>query len=56
MTPMTLNSLMNSKRSNDIVRAVAVLTAHTEPVPVPEDELEWLEGVASFRSRRRPGL
>ncbi|MFP2926755.1 hypothetical protein ACLESO_16425 [Pyxidicoccus sp. 3LG] len=55
MATMTLNSLKNSERSNDIVRAVAVLTARTEPEPVPSpDELEWLEGIASFRSR--PGL
>jgi hypothetical protein len=39
---------------NDLVRGLAVPAANTEPEPVP-DELEWLDGIASFRdSRPRP--
>jgi hypothetical protein len=46
--------MKNIDRRSDIVRGLAVLAANSEPEPVP-DELEWLDGIASFRdSRPRP--
>jgi hypothetical protein len=45
MTPMTLTSLSNSDRRDDLVRGFTVLAADPEPEP----ELDWLDGIASFR-------
>ncbi|MCY1017632.1 hypothetical protein [Pyxidicoccus sp. MSG2] len=46
--------MKNIDRRNDLVHGLAVPAANTEPEPVP-DELEWLDGIASFRdSRSRP--
>ncbi len=49
MTLMTLTSPSISERCVDLVRGLTALAASSEPEPVPE--LEWLEGIASFRSR-----
>ena len=47
---MSISDRRNIRR-NDIVRGLAVPAANPEPEPVP-DELEWLDGIASFRDSR----